>query len=198
MGDRERVLERRRRLVVTALSMLAGCGPEARGAEAPPAVVEAPPPPAAPLDSDGDGVPDERDQCPDVSGTDHADAPGCVPRPCLTVLPPSEIVVRFEIEFAAGDAQVPSSAGAGLDELSDVLREHPELELVIVGHTDSTEPEALSRNRAESVRNALVARGVPALGLTARGVAATQPKESNTTAEGRAKNRRVSFEVVQP
>ena len=69
------------------------------------------------------------------------------------------------------------------------------------GHTDSTgsarHNQGLSERRAASVRDYLMAQGVSATQLTARGFGETQPIASNATAEGRAKNRRVVMHVLE-
>jgi outer membrane protein OmpA-like peptidoglycan-associated protein len=71
---------------------------------------------------------------------------------------------------------------------------------VIEGHTDSKgNPRAnmtLSAGRAASVRTFLVSAGVAAERLTSSGFGDTQPIADNATAEGRAKNRRVQFNIM--
>jgi outer membrane protein OmpA-like peptidoglycan-associated protein len=72
----------------------------------------------------------------------------------------------------------------------------------VQGHTDSVgEPDRnlkLSNARAESVRQALVERGLPRDRLTARGLGETNPLGDNATPEGRAQNRRIEFRVTSP
>ncbi len=70
----------------------------------------------------------------------------------------------------------------------------------IQGHTDNVgDPEAnraLSRRRAEMVRTYLVGHGIAESRLTAVGIGPDRPVESNSTADGRARNRRVEFHVT--
>jgi outer membrane protein OmpA-like peptidoglycan-associated protein len=82
-----------------------------------------------------------------------------------------------------------------LDRVAQVLLEHPEISLVIEGHTDAeggpTYNQALSRARAEAVRRYLIDSGVPEQRLVAQGFGASRPMGSNTTEQGRERNRRV-------
>jgi len=83
-----------------------------------------------------------------------------------------------------------------------VLKAHPELVRVqIEGHTDDRGSAsfnlALSQKRADSVRAALLRRGIEPARLLARGVGLSRPVASNATDQGREKNRRVEFHVVQ-
>ena len=98
----------------------------------------------------------------------------------------------------------PSSIAAGslplLREVARILRAHPSVKIEVQGHTDglgdATRNMALSQGRAEAVRAFLIKEGVAAARLRARGYGATQPRASNDTPDGRAKNRRVEF-VIQ-
>ncbi len=78
-----------------------------------------------------------------------------------------------------------------------VLQQHPARAVLVNGYTDSvgsdTYNQRLSQERADAVREALVADGVAAARLTARGFGEASPLASNTTAEGRAENRRVEI-----
>ena len=75
----------------------------------------------------------------------------------------------------------------------------PELHVEVQGHTDSVGAAAynlnLSQRRADAVKAYLIGKGVSASVLAAKGYGMTQPIASNSTAEGRAQNRRVAFEV---
>ena len=101
------------------------------------------------------------------------------------------------LEFATGGAQLSDSSAAALDLMARVLIDQPKLQIVIVGHSDNVgDLDAnieLSQRRAAAVRAALVARGIAAERLEARGVGYLAPIASNTTAEGRAINRRVEL-----
>ncbi len=84
---------------------------------------------------------------------------------------------------------------ADLESLAEQLTQYPEDKIQIVGHTDSSGPEAynqrLSERRAQSVADYLVQKGIDASRLTVIGMGENSPIASNDTAEGRAQNRRV-------
>ena len=84
-----------------------------------------------------------------------------------------------------------------LKEIAAMLQEHPELSLVIEGHTDSVRAAnanlALSGKRAAAVKKYLVDRGIDADRLETKGLGATKPMANNSTAEGRQQNRRVEL-----
>ena len=87
-----------------------------------------------------------------------------------------------------------------LDEVATALLTQPELNVEVQGHTDSIGTETynlgLSERRAVAVKAYLVSRGLSATALTAKGYGKAKPIASNETAEGRAQNRRVAFEVT--
>ncbi len=102
------------------------------------------------------------------------------------------------IYFATGSDDVRPESSPTLKEIGAMLADHPDLQLTIVGHTDNVGDaaanQALSQRRAEAVRQALVSGyGVDAARLTAKGMGAAAPVATNTTAEGRAANRRVEL-----
>jgi OOP family OmpA-OmpF porin len=154
--------------------------------------IEPSPPPA---DADGDGVPDGRDACPSVPGVDAAGSlsAGCPARPCLTIVPPGDVEFHVQFHFASGRSELSAAAGPELDAVVRTLDDHPEIQLEIVGHTDSTEPGQLALARAERVRAALSSRGVSPARLSISAEGDQRPAAENSTAEGRAKNRRVEL-----
>jgi len=87
-----------------------------------------------------------------------------------------------------------------LDEIADVMLSDPKLKLEIQGHTDNVGGIeynlTLSENRAKSVFDAIVARGVEASRLRHRGFGFSRPISNNETPEGQAKNRRTEFVVL--
>ncbi|HSE26640.1 MAG TPA: OmpA family protein, partial [Gemmatimonadales bacterium] len=104
------------------------------------------------------------------------------------------------ILFATGKADLQPESRPVLKEIATTLREHPDLRVLIEGHTDNVGGAAanlkLSEARAAAVKAALVGQfGIPADRITTRGLGDTKPAAPNTTAEGRAQNRRV--EVVK-
>ncbi len=87
-----------------------------------------------------------------------------------------------------------------LNKLVEVLNDNPKLSIEIGGHTDNTGNAAdnikLSGNRAKSVVDYLVSKGIAAARLTWKGYGATKPIADNSKEEGKAKNRRTEFKVT--
>jgi outer membrane protein OmpA-like peptidoglycan-associated protein len=104
-----------------------------------------------------------------------------------------------QIEFASGTAAIETRSAPLLDALALAARSCPGL-IRIEGHTDIIGRTAFNRSlseaRAAAVRDALIARGVPAGRLRAEGLGATRPIADNRTADGRARNRRIEFHAV--
>ncbi|MBA96649.1 MAG: cell envelope biogenesis protein OmpA [Sulfitobacter sp.] len=105
-------------------------------------------------------------------------------------------VVLSALEFDSGTSSLGDKTFAALENLASFLKARPEFQVVLVGHTDSVgllEPNiALSRSRAESVRQRLVQQyGVPNDRLDAHGMGYLAPIATNLTAQGREANRRV-------
>lgn len=99
-------------------------------------------------------------------------------------------------DFGTADLR-PESSGA-LADVGRVMTAHADWKLSVEGHTDAIGAAsanlALSQRRADAVKAALTTRyRVPASRVTATGLGQTKPKESNTTIEGRARNRRVEL-----
>lgn len=149
------------------------------------------------LDADADGVPDQDDACPKEPGTTDRAAghPGCAPRPCLSIVP--TIRVWVQIAFPKGAARISNSQKPLLDEIAQVLKEHPELRLVVHGHCSTDERQTVAADRATAVMEALVERGVPPKQLEAKGHGASEPANDSSTKELREKNRRVEFTVEE-
>jgi OmpA-OmpF porin, OOP family len=109
------------------------------------------------------------------------------------------VVVRA-VDFEFNSTQLTAPAQRTLDEVATALLTQPELNVEVQGHTDSIGTETynlgLSERRAVAVKAYLVSRGLSATALTAKGYGKAKPIASNETAEGRAQNRRVAFEVT--
>ena len=104
------------------------------------------------------------------------------------------------VTFDVGSATLKPEFRDTLDKVAQSLIQYPNSLVDVYGHTDSTGSDAfnqtLSENRARTVMNYLVSRGVPASRLKSQGFGETMPVASNDTAEGRAKNRRVEIKIV--
>jgi OmpA-OmpF porin, OOP family len=109
------------------------------------------------------------------------------------------VVVRA-VDFEFNSTQLTAPAQLTLDEVATALLTQPELNVEVQGHTDSIGTEKynlrLSERRAVAVKAYLISRGLSATALTAKGYGKAKPIASNETAEGRAQNRRVAFEVT--
>lgn len=104
------------------------------------------------------------------------------------------------IPFDPSQASLRPEADAILDEVAALAREYAGVQISVDGHTDADGSEAanlaLSQARADTVRQALIDRGVPAEQLVANGYGESQPVAPNDTPENKARNRRVVFSVV--
>jgi OOP family OmpA-OmpF porin len=152
-------------------------------------------------DEDGDGVPDIDDKCPREPGPAQNDGCPLGDEPIVEIQA-ERLSLRDMIQFDFGKDTIKPESNRILDDIAAILKAHGEIGKVRVeGHTDSigtaTYNQGLSERRARAVVNALVARGIPASTLVAAGYGFTRPVESNATALGRAKNRRVEFVIVQ-
>jgi len=106
-----------------------------------------------------------------------------------------------DVAFGSGRATLREEARQSLGTMVEFVNREPEKDIRIEGHTDSSgNPNAnqvLSQRRAESVRDALVGAGVDRARMTAIGLGSERPLDTNETAEGRAKNRRVDVILVE-
>ncbi len=153
------------------------------------------------LDNDGDGVPDDRDDCKMDPGP--ADNKGCPRKYSLVAVTKDRIEIKKQIKFATGSAKIVGAESEKiLDEVAMALKDNAQIKKVRVeGHTDSVGDDAknlkLSQNRATSVMSALIKRGVDPARLDAVGFGETKPIASNSTAAGKAENRRTEFYIVE-
>jgi outer membrane protein OmpA-like peptidoglycan-associated protein len=110
--------------------------------------------------------------------------------------------IPSDISFDTGRYDIKGNFAPILDRFAEGLRNNPNTQVRIVGHTDSTGTDAinnpLSLHRAESTRNYLTARGVNGSRIQVEGRGSMQPIATNDTAEGRGRNRRVEIFVGEP
>lgn len=106
----------------------------------------------------------------------------------------------FTVFFAQNSIEIPLYANEMLTSAAALMKSNPGTAAIIEGHTDSVGDAAynrlISENRAAVVRNFLVGQGVALSRLSVAGYGAERPLESNSTAEGRSKNRRVMIRLV--
>ncbi len=111
-----------------------------------------------------------------------------------------QVLLGAEILFDTGKYELKPAATSALQQVGDLLKSHPDLPILIEGHTDSVgRPQAnqtLSENRANSVKSWLIDNAeVPATRITTKGFGHTVPAATNDTPEGRQKNRRVEIKL---
>jgi outer membrane protein OmpA-like peptidoglycan-associated protein len=112
----------------------------------------------------------------------------------------SDVFDNLNFEF--GKAEIKKESLPYLDNLADTLLKAKNWTLEIQGHTDDKGASdfnlKLSQNRADSVKNYLVSKGIPANTITATGFGETLPLVPNDSDSNREKNRRVEFKITKP
>jgi outer membrane protein OmpA-like peptidoglycan-associated protein len=144
-------------------------------------------------DTDGDTVDDSRDRCPGTAPNTKVDAAGC---PILFTAERPAVVLQG-VTFEVGRSALRTDSYTVLDIVAASLVANPEIVIEVGGHTDNTGSAAtnlrLSQARADAVRTYLASKGVQPERMSARGYGPAQPIAPNTTAAGRAQNRRVEL-----
>ena len=182
-----------------------------------------------PLDSDKDGVPDYLDKCPGTPAGVKVDQYGCPPPPppveqlqevraeapaAAAIVETKEQVAAaavakemfekgratIKVEFDTNKAVIKPVFDKEIQKFADVMKNYPDLRVVIEGHTDGTggkvPNEKLSAKRADSVKSYLTKKfGIEESRVTAKGYGMSKPLDSNKTKAGRQKNRRVEAAV---
>ena len=148
-------------------------------------------------DKDGDGVKDSEDQCIDVKGAKENH--GC---PKVTKAVESTLnKYANALNFDTGKYTFRPESYQVLVDILLVMQKFPQSSFVIHGHTDNVGNDAanlkLSHNRANAVMEFLIKNGIAKSRLTARGFGETRPIDTNDTAAGRLKNRRVEIKFVK-
>ena len=107
--------------------------------------------------------------------------------------------IPSDISFALGRSDIQGNFAPVLDRFAEGLRNNPNTDVRIIGHTDNTGSDAvnnpLSLDRAASTRNYLTGRGIDGRRISIEGMGERQPIATNETADGRSRNRRVEIYV---
>ena len=150
-------------------------------------------------DNDKDGVPDTTDKCPNEAGPPDND--GCPKKYEHIVVTEAKIELKQKIFFETNKAVIMPRSFPLLAEIGQVLQSRPTMTVRIEGHTDSRGKRphnmTLSQSRADSVRQFLIGLGIEESRMESKGFGPDQPIETNKTAAGREKNRRVEFFITK-
>ncbi len=160
-------------------------------------------------DNDEDGVPDPLDECPldDPEDIDHyQDDDGCPepgPAQATVTVRGTRILISERVYFDLNRDTIRDVSTPLLDQVAQVILTLPsDRHVRVLGHTDNAGPEPynldLSYRRARSVVEYLVSRGVPRERITYDGFGSRAAVAPNDTPAGRALNRRVEFNIVEP
>lgn len=146
-------------------------------------------------DKDGDGIANSIDDCPDVKGT--AKNGGCPGLDLETKKTLNEALRN--VEFENGSDILIESSAKYIDRIVDVMKNHQDYKIHIIGHTDNsgeTGPNlSLSKSRANVVKEYVVSKGVDENRVTSEGVGEKKPIASNDNPAGRAQNERIEFTI---
>lgn len=119
----------------------------------------------------------------------------------LTPIKQGRTIVLHNLFFATNQTQILPESEQALNDLYELLKQNPKMTILITGHTDDVGTDAfnqrLSEGRANAVRQEMIRRGIAAARIKAEGRGKTQPVADNSTEEGRAKNRRVEFTILE-
>ncbi|HWV14312.1 MAG TPA: OmpA family protein [Cellvibrio sp.] len=153
-------------------------------------VVAAPAPAVVEVDSDGDGVLDSKDKCPDTPKQYKVDSVGCPLELTETVS------IKLAVKFDNAKAVVKDQYVDDIGNLAKFMDQYANTVVTVEGHTDSVGSDAynktLSQKRADAVKQVLISKfNIAADRITATGFGEAKPVADNTTATGREENRRV-------
>src|SRR5262249_23307027 len=144
--------------------------------------------------------PDKDDKCPmePEAKNGYQDEDGC-PDVAPATQPKKPVARLSSVSFASGSAKVDEKSEFVLDAAVRILKQNPTMKLEIDGHTGDIGSRAaslrLSQERANAVKAYLVSKGIEGGRLRAVGLAGDAPIDSGTSAESRARNRRVDFKI---
>lgn len=153
-----------------------------------------------PVDTDGDGVADYLDKCPTVAGT--IDNNGCPVIEATEVILSTPDMQVEPVYFGYDKANYISGEKKKIDKLVKILKADDKLKVNLTGNADNKGTAeynmALTEKRIDSVVKTIQSSGIPENRISKeKALGETKPAATNDTPEGRALNRRVTFEVIQ-
>ena len=170
-------------------------------------------------DSDGDGVPDSLDKCPDTPMGVEVDESGCPPlidsdgdghfdnvdecpdTPVGAIVDDRGCWVVKGVQFDYKKWNVKPQFNSNLDNIEDILKRNSSLSIRIEGHTDDVGSAKynidLSSKRAQAIKDYLVGKGIEPSRITTKGLGYSNPIADNDTPKGRALNRRAEIIPVK-
>ena len=151
-------------------------------------------------DVDGDGVPNILDECPFEAGpSENAGCP-VEEEPALAEIRDDRIELNQRVYFETAEAEILPQSFPLLNQVAQILEDNPQITIRVEGHTDSRGSweynKGLSSDRAGSVRQFLIDRGIDASRMDSEGFSFDRPIDDNATPEGRAANRRVEIHIT--
>ena len=154
-----------------------------------------------PEDADDDGIPDFKDLCPNTPVGTEVNKWGCpIDEKVYEPIQKTEFILSGGINFETGKANLLEVAFPELQRILKVMNDYPDTKWKIEGHTDNTgkyeKNLELSRERALSVYNYFVSKGINKSRLVSNGYSSDYPIADNSTETGRTLNRRVAIILV--
>ena len=147
-------------------------------------------------DSDGDGVNDNEDKCPNEAGSPSND--GCPDDEMPEAIVDFINSEKARVLFNASKSTLRKNYTSNLDELANLLSQYSSAIITIEGHASSDGSDAynqaLSERRANAVKAYLVGKGIDASRINTIGFGENKPIDNNQTAKGRRNNRRAQIE----
>ncbi|QDG54886.1 OmpA family protein [Persicimonas caeni] len=154
-------------------------------------------------DNDADGIADMLDKCP-LEAEDYdgdVDDDGCPEERKLVKVEGDQIKLNEKVHFKTAKSDILPQSYPLLNEVAEVLAANPTIKVRIEGHTDSRGSDRynqkLSDERAASVVQYLVGRGIDSSRMLSKGFGEDRPIEDNATKAGRAANRRVEIHITE-
>ena len=146
-------------------------------------------------DSDGDGVVDKNDKCPNSVGSKENEGCPMVSDEVTSILSNESNMVKF----MPSSSKLTDSSNSVLEFFISIIDKYPNQQFLVEGHASSDGSSSFNQNlseqRAESVKSALIEKGVNSSRLEALGFGEDKPFKSNNTSNGRKSNRRVQLSI---